>query len=200
MDGTHVGSEVATEVNSALETAIQEHFRRPDAARPFTPHTVCGLADVADEASLQQALDQEEESGWDPLESRPAAGVHLFAEPLPDGTALVSVSITNETIVEPAEFHDRSFYDCRIRVTPIEPTRILPQRFRMAPNDYRYHAVAEVIGHGRNCVAVQDGAGIRSETLPHFVQQTVRPPEDHVPNLNWLKTSVRPDPPSACDP
>ena len=191
MDGTHVGSEVATELNSALETAIQEHFRRPDAARPFAPHTV-RVADVADEASLQRALDREEDSGWDPLESRPAAGVHLFAEPLPDGTALVSVSITNETTIGPAEFQDRSFYDCRIRVTPVEPTTILPQRFRMAPNDYRYHAVAEVIGHGRNCVAVRDGTGIRSESLPHFVQLTVRPRDDHVPSLNWLRLASDP--------
>lgn len=184
VDGTHVGSEVEAALNLALQTAVREHFSRPDAARPFAPHTI-RASDVADEASLQAALDQEEDAEWDPLESPPVAGVHLFAEPLPDGTSLVSVSVTNEAVVGPAEFQDRSLYDCRIRVTPVEPTVILPQKFRMAPDDYRYHDVAEVIGHGRNCVAIQDGASIRSETLPRFVQQVVRPRVDHVPPLAW---------------
>ena len=190
-DGTHVGTEVEAQLNSVLEDAIRDHYRSAEAARPFAPHTI-PVADLADPASLRDALDREEDSVWDPLASKPAAGIHLFAEPLPDGTTLVSVSLTNEATIGPGEFQDRSFYDCRIQATPVQPTTILRQKFRMAPDDYRYHSVAAVIGHGRNCVAVEEGKAIRSETLPRFVQQIVKPREDHVPELSWARFASDP--------
>lgn len=190
-DGTHVSPDEAR-IDGEMAAVIAAHFATAEAAHPFDGARTVAVTDLNDQKTWENAVRDRTDRNWQPELPRPR--IDAFGEKLPDGHVLVSVSLTNTTITTPAAFQDLAMYDCRIRVRVIGGARIVPQRFNLAPNDYRYHDEAEVVGHGRNCVALRAEDGIGSETLPRHVQRIVEPRDDHVPSLSWSKLADNPHP------
>lgn len=179
-DGRHVS--LREELRPELHRLIADHFGRTDAARPFDGPRTVAVSALREESSWHRAVAERIDTSWQP--ENPVPVIDAFAERLPDGDILVSVSLTNGTITTHSAFQDHTFYDCRLRARS-STDEIVRQRFNLAPDDYRYYDQADVIGHGRNCVAVSTDEGIASDTLPRHVQWVVRPREDHIPKLRW---------------
>ena len=175
--------DVGEAIRKAIVDAITAHFRNPEASRPFTTATrTIPVAALASESDYWEALRERSNAAWtpSPIDTR----VTVYAEPLGGTEVQLSVSITNETVVEvpPMPVQDLAIYDCELRVRLIDGADHVPQRFRLAPRDYRWRGADEVPGHGRGCAAVQDSDGtLRTETLPRFLQQRIEPRADHVP-------------------
>jgi hypothetical protein len=190
-----VGQILAAALDNGVEEAIRLHYGIPEAARPFTsgartvPLSVLGTDD-AYWATIRRRVN----AAWVPQVHAPR--LHAFAEPLPNGDVLLSVSLLNETQPRQDErLQDMSLYDARVEVRVLGGGTIVPQRFRLAPDDYRYEDLAEVIGRGRRCVAVPAGDdGVASETLPLHVQRVVRHRTDHIPALEWSALAQNPLP------
>lgn len=185
LDGSHVGHELRTEIQSLVTRCIQGHFGREDAARPFLQARTVPVSALDSPESWRSAIEDRVDRDWNPGAVPLVPRVEAFAETLPEGLSLVSVSLINDTVTTPGAFQDHTMYDCRLQVRLRAGATLLPQRFNLAPDDYRYHAESDVVGHGRNCVAVGVEQGIASETLPRYVQRVIRPREDHVPKLQW---------------
>lgn len=195
IDGTHAGVELSAALDAAVRTAVDAHFARADAARPFaTPGRTVAISALDTDEHYAAALRARVDQKWIPQIS--AARLHVFAEEMPDGRYLVSVSLVNQT--RPREndrLQDLSFYDAHLEARVVGGGVVEPQRFRLAPDDYRYDDLAEVIGHGRGCVAVQGmSCGVASETLPLYVQRVVRHRTDHLPGLLWERLADDPLP------
>ncbi len=136
LDGEHVRGPV-DKLDAAIREAVLDHFARSDAAIPFrqqartVPHSA-----LSDEDSWQGAIQSRTDDAWSPV--LPIPFLEAFAERLPDGKVLVSVSLTNNTIVTRGEFQDHTLYDCRIHAEAEGKATLVPQRFHLAPDDYRY--------------------------------------------------------------
>lgn len=162
------GSPLLADANAA----VAAHFSRPDALWKLAHRQTLGANEaVGNDAQIQQALQQRRDPDWKPEVPRPL--VTVSTSPTPDGRTLVSVSITNDLVVaERPVAQDLSIYDTRLRVTVLEPARLVPQRLAFADNDLRYADAATVVGRGRGCVAVAGGTGeVVAETLPTFTQR-----------------------------
>jgi hypothetical protein len=190
-DGSHVGDELQAQIQSVVNGLIEDHFRRTDAARPFAQARTVAVSALDTARTWREAINDRVDQDWNPLLVPLRPRIEAFAEALPDGGFLVSVSLVNETLVTPGAFQDHTMYDCRIQIR-LESGSLVRQRFNLAPDDYRYFDESEVVGHGRNCVAVESNGGLKSETLPRYVQRVVRPREDHVPRLDWAALASEP--------
>lgn len=192
-DGTE--TEVGHHLRAAINDAIDAHFTNPDAARPFTTATrTVPLTALESETAYKQALHDNADFAWAP--SHIDARVTLFAEPLKGRQAQLSASITNETVVvvPPMPTQDLAVYDCELTVKIVSGGQHRPQRFHLAPHDYRWRDTDEVPGHGRGCVAVERPAGVlRTETLPRFLQTRTDPRSDHVPAPRFADLVADPD-------
>jgi hypothetical protein len=192
-NGDHV--RVSEEITAAIGEAVRGHFAEPSAARPFiegVPRTIPVDALASDE-TYRAALAERADLGWEPAFSEPE--VTVFAESVPGRIWLVSVSLTNDTEFHGRPFQDLALYDCQISARVQSGGHLVPQRFRLAPKDYRYQEGSEVIGHGRGCVAERDGEnGIRSETLPLYYQPRAEPRTGHVPIARWSDLATDPGP------
>lgn len=191
LDGSHVGHDLQAQIESIVTGLIQSHFARDDAARPFTQARTVAVSALDAEQTWRDAIDERIDREWDPLRIPLIPRVEAFAEALPDGRLLVSVSLVNDTSTTPGAFQDHTMYDCRLQVR-LQSGSLVRQRFNLAPDDYRYFAESDVVGHGRNCVAVESDGGIKSDTLPRYVQRVIRPREDHIPGLEWATLAVEP--------
>lgn len=190
VDGSHAVER--DPVVTAARDAVEGHYRRADAARPFISARTVAVSALDSDAAWTEAVRDRVDPQWEP--DVPLPEVVAFAEPLPDGRAIVSVSLVNHTQTEIGGFQDLALYDCRIAVRPRSGGHVVRQRFSLASEDYRYAEQRDVIGHGRNCVATGDEHELRSETLPRHVQRIVRPRTDHVPELRWSTLATDPQP------
>ncbi len=181
--GEHIHSP-RHQMESAILGVVTDHFDRPDAARPFTQRArTIPYAALSDEDSWQSAIRARADNEWCP--SAPTPHLEAFAERLPDGKVLVSVSLVNGTAFTSGDFQNHTLYDCRIGAKIEGAATLVPQRFELAPNDYRYSDLVDVVGHGRNCVAVGCGERVVSETLPIYRQPVVESRSDHVAPPKW---------------
>jgi hypothetical protein len=185
---------VSDTIAHCIHSALDEHFAQPDAARPFTTRTrTIQIQDLVDEQRYRQALKEKEDSAFAP--QYPTLQLTAFAQPLA-GSYLVSLSLTNATLVPKRPFQDLSVYDCRMKLRPLTPATIENQRFELTPRDYRYmDDVSLVWGQGSACVAELLPSGeLASTTLPRFYQPEVVPRTDHVPAPRWDELAADPDP------
>jgi hypothetical protein len=145
------------------------------------------------DAAFKSAIDSSLDRGWQP--ATPEVEVTAFAQPLGNDEYLISVSLRNATVLTERTLQDLSIYDCQLSVHLGSGLSIVPQRFELAPDDYRLTGDAEVIGRGNACVAVPTtSGGIRSETLPTHVQSVVVPRDDHVAAPRWSDLATNPEP------
>lgn len=192
LDGTVVT--VEEPLQQAAGDIIAAHYAQDDAMRPFTTKRNAISRDaLRDEATFRGAVHEVVNRDWRP--TVPNLDVQAFAQSLGNGEYLVSVTMRNATQITERPVQDLSVYDCQISVHPGASTPIVPQRFDLAPRDYRLEGEAEVIGRGIACVAVPtaDG-GIRTETLPTHVQHVVVPRDDHVESPVWTALAADPNP------
>jgi len=182
-----IPSVVFEPITQASRTATEAHYSRSEAARPFLSNYTIAVSALGDSDSFKEALAAGEDSAWNP--SHPHIDLVAFVEPLPGGDWHVSVSLTNQTLVEERTPQDLAIYDAKLAVRIDDGTTLRRQRFRLAPEDYRYQDVAEVPGHGRGCAVLERNETLYSETLPVFRQNTMVPRSDHVPPLGWQELS-----------
>jgi hypothetical protein len=183
--------------NDPISTRIRElvdaHFARVEAARPFRTRTrTISEAELVDETTYRKALHDREDPSFTP--QYPKLRLTGFAQALGDDTYLMSVALTNATIVPQRPFQDLAVYDCRLRVRTISGATIQPQFFELAPRDYRYQRENQVWGHGNGCVAEWVDDAIVSSTLPRFYQKASESRSDHVPALRWNELAANPRP------
>ena len=191
LDGTH--TEITEPLHEVVAAIIDGHFAKAEAARPFLTRTrTLPMDDLTADDTYRRALRNAEDPKYEP--EYPRMILTAFAEPISAGRFLVSVSLTNATALAQFPFQDLSVYDCRLTVRAEGETTLLPQRFVLAPEDYRFDDISTVYGHGRGCVAVEEIDAVRSSTLPHFNQKTIRPRKDHVPALRWRDLAEHPFP------
>jgi hypothetical protein len=186
---------VTTALSDSAKVVIDAHYTQPNAMRPFTGSGRNELPREAldDEGSFRSAVAAALDRTWEPryvdLE------LTAFAQPLGDGDFLVSVALRNATELTERTRQDLSIYDTEMAVHPGASTRIVRQRFNLAPDDYRMADLADVLGRGTGCVAVPTSAGgIRTQTLPTHVQRVVDPRLDHVEQLRWSTLAADPAP------
>ena len=185
--------EGGNELRAAITAAIDLHFSKPSAAREFITRTRQLSADaLASDAAFLRAVKEAEDSAFAPI--YPQITISGFAERIDDDDYLVSVSITNATVLPERPFQDLTAYDCELRVRLAEGAELVPQRFSLAPADYRYEGLSVTRGHGRGCVALDDGDGLRSTSFPRFTQHVVTPRHDHVPPARWSELGQDPIP------
>ncbi|HEX5758566.1 MAG TPA: helicase-related protein [Thermoanaerobaculia bacterium] len=195
VNGTHAGPELANALDAAVRDAVSVHFGRSDAARPFaSPGRTVPLSALNTDERYAEALRARVDGAWMP--QIPAARLHAFVEEMPNGNLLVSVSLVNQT--QPREgdrLQDLNLYDARIEARVVAGGHLEPQRFHLAPDDYRQEDLAEIIGHGRGCVAISAADdGVATETLPLHIQRVVRHRTEHLPELSWSKLDDDPFP------
>lgn len=182
LGGEHV--KVVDALRVLVKETVDRHFERPEAAREFAKRTrTVSVASLKSPEEFRRALAEAENAAFKPEYSTLA--LSGFAESLGSGHHLVSISLTNETVVPNRPFQDLSVYDCRLRIRVLGEASVVPQRFTLAPVDYRYTDLAAVIGHGRGCVVVEEEGALATTTLPRYVQRVVEPRTDHVPALRW---------------
>ncbi|WP_109507088.1 helicase-related protein [Nocardioides speluncae] len=181
-------------LTAAAAALIAPHYESPNAMRPFTRgRNEIPRDALANEAALAAAVEAALDRDWVP--TIPHLTLAAFAQPLGDGEYLVSVTLRNATEVIGRNIQDFSVYDCSLAVHPGAGSRIVPQRFDLAPNDYRLAEDADVIGRGTSCVAVATGhGGIRSETLPVHIQSVTVPRTGHVADPEWAALAADPTP------
>jgi hypothetical protein len=181
------GNGSSIELDGALTAAsgevIAEHYREKSSARPFTSSFTVPLSALTDDVTYRAAIAANEDRSWSP--EYPHVRLTAFAEPLPDETWLVSVSLTNQTVTGARSPQDLGVYDARLAVGILSGGTIQQQRLTLSPEDYRYEDAAQVHGQGRGCVAIWDNTTLRTETLPLFRQKRMIPRSDHVPPLRW---------------
>jgi hypothetical protein len=191
VDGEHRSA--ADGLNARIRKEVETHFHRPDSFRPFTgTRQVVDSDDLATEAEYQKKLQQSADSSWQP--TVPACDLVGFAEELPHGEVLVSITLQNDSMVSGDYIQDLAFYDCGLEVRIESPGAHVPLLFDLAPDDYRYRDVAVEAAHGRRAVAVESDGVIRTETLPRFYQKSMVPRTGHVPPLKWSELSQNPWP------
>lgn len=173
---------------------IDDHYASPNAVRPFTTRrNELPREALVDEAAFRAAVAAALDAGWVP--SYPELALTAFAQPLGGGDYLISLALRNVSMIRERTQQDLAIYDTRLSVHPGPETAIVPQRFDLAPDDYRMSDLADVIGRGNACVAVgTDRGGVRTETLPTHVEQVVEPRADHVRPLTWVALSQNPAP------
>lgn len=181
-----------------INAVINTHYSRPEAMRPLRDGVRTNTMPV-DALKSQAALEAEIHrllvDKFDPelLDLELAA----FAQALGNGEYLVNVTLSNVTILaQRVSSQDLSAYDCQVAIHPDPACPIVPQRFELAPDDYRLEPIATIPGRGTACVALatHDG-GVRGETLPIFEQMSVRPREySSVPPLRWSNLASNPLP------
>ena len=178
----------------AAQTLIDSHYASPAAMRPFTTkRNELPRAALTDAATFLAAVTRALDKGWTP--AYPNLELTAFAQPLGDDEYLVSVSLRNTTTLSERSLQDLSVYDCQLTVHPTEGAALVPQRFDLAPDDYRLADLTDVVGHGTACVAAAtDRGGIRSETLPTYVHRVVTPRDDHVIPPRWGDLAMNPGP------
>lgn len=180
--GAHVSG--GAPLNRRLADAVHQHFQRPDAARPLnTPRQVVPTKELSSESTYLNFVQRSTDFGW--RANAPQGDLVAFAEPLPDGTIQVSVTLANTGHVGGDFVQDQAFYDCRLQVRLLSGGRIMPMNFNLAPDDYRYHGVATEVGHGRRCVAIENDGAVVTETLPRYAQRRMVSRTDHIPVLRW---------------
>jgi hypothetical protein len=190
LDGTVLTTQ--TPLLAPLQAVIDAHFAQPNAMRPFRgARNELPPEALKDESALQCAVEAALDREWAP--SYPQLELTAFAQPLGGGEYLISVSLRNMTILTERTLQDLSVYDCQLQVHTVPPVRIVPQRFELAPDDYRLRSLGDVIGRGTACVAVAtDRGGIRSETLPTHIHQVIEPRGDHVRSPRWSELAKDP--------
>lgn len=176
----------------AVQPLIDAHYARPTAMRQFTTkRNELPRAALTDIVTFQTAVADALDQVWKP--SSLDLELTAFAQPLGDDEYLISVALRNVTELSERTQQDLSVYDCQLEVHPTDPATLVPQRFALAPDDYRLADLADIVGHGTGCVAVPtDRAGIRSETLPTHVQYVVEPRADHVAAPRWMELATNP--------
>lgn len=176
------------------QSTVDAHYAQPNAMRPFTKaRNELPRSALASEAEFGSAVSAALDMTWQP--TYPELMVTAFAQPLGGDEYLVSVSLRNATQLTGRPLQDLSAYDCHLAVFPDAATPLVPQRFDLAPDDYRLADLADVIGHGTGCVAVPAGTGgIRSETLPTYTQPVIEPREDHIVAPRWTELARDPAP------
>lgn len=181
-------------LTEAVRSAIDEHFSRPTAARPFSSRTrTVSTEDLASPSAYESALRAKEDPNFVPV--YPRVRLTGFAQPLDDGRSLVNVSVTNASILTEYPFQDLCLYDCRLSATVAPPAQVQMQRFELAPRDYRYRDVSEVWGQGNACVVIRNASGeLVAETLPTFHQPVVSHRTDHVKPARWSDLAADPAP------
>lgn len=177
---------------AATKQLIDQHYAAPNAMRPFTgKRNELPVAALADAGTFQAAVSAALDTTWVPR--HPDLELTAFAQPLGEGECLVSVALRNRTLIAERTVQDLSVYDCQLALHPASGTTIVPQRFDLAPDDYRLTDQAEVYGRGTACVAVPTSrGGLRSETLPTHVQHVVEPRADHVRAPRWAELATDP--------
>lgn len=193
-DGTE--HEIGDALRRAVKVAIDAHFARREASRPFTtPTRTVPLEAYKSEATYWAAIEERTDRTWMPRGIE--AQVTVYAEPVSENEVQLSASLTNETVIEvpPMPVQDLALYDCELRLRVVDGGRHRPERFRLAPRDYRWRGADEVPGHGRSCVVVEDPGGVlRTETLPRFLQRRIEPRSDHVPTPRFDDLAANPQP------
>lgn len=141
---------------------IDAHYARADAMRPFVgKRNELAPAFLADSTVFAAAIAEALDGDWKPR--YPDLELTAFAQRLADDEYLVSVALRNTTTIEGRAQQDLSIYDCQLSVHPGDGAQVVPQRFDLAPDDYRMTELADVIGRGTSCVAVAtDHGGLRS--------------------------------------
>ena len=178
----------------AVNEAIDEHFGKAIAARPFSSRTrTISTEDLASPSAYESALRSKEDPNFVPV--YPRVRLTGFAQPLGEGRSLVNVSVTNASVLSEYPFQDLCLYDCRLSIMVAPPAQVQRQRFELAPRDYRYSDVAEVWGQGNACVVMRRDSGeLVAETLPVFQQPEVTPRTDHVTAPKWSDLASDPEP------
>ena len=178
----------------AVRDAINDHFNKTNAARPFSSRTrTISMADLASPSAYESALRSKEDPNFTP--AYPRVRLTGFAQSLGDDRSLVNVSVTNASILTDYPFQDLCLYDCRLSATVAPPAQVQKQRFELAPRDYRYSDVAEVWGQGNACVVIRNASGeLVAETLPTFQQPVVSHRTDHVKPAKWSDLATDPAP------
>ncbi len=176
-----------------IKQAIDAHFARPMAARPFSTRTrTVSPNDLVDHSTYLAALRANQDPNYQPI--YPRVCLVGFAQPLKQDKSLVNVSILNRSILGDHPFQDMYIYDCRLRVTVTPPTQLQKQRFLLAPRDYRFEDVVDVWGQGNGCVVTRSDSGeLIAETLPIYKQPVVEPRKDHVTPARWKILATDPD-------
>ena len=192
LDESH--TELERPIAEAVRRAIDEHFGRELAARPFTSRTrTISTADLADHHTYKNALRSKEDPNFAPV--YPQVRLTGFAQPISEDLSLVNVSVSNSTVLREYPFQDLNFYDCRLRLTVTQPAEIQSQRFDLAPRDHRFEDIAEVWGQGNACAVIPGDSGeLLTETLPTFRQPVVTPRTDHVAPAKWDDLAIDPWP------
>ena len=183
LDEEHVKLEQP--IAGAVTRAIDEHFDKAVAARPFSTRTrTISRVDLSDAGTYELALRSKEDIDFAP--AYPQIRLTGFAQPLADDQWLVHVSVINASVLGKDRIQDLNLYDCRMSLTVAQPAELQRQRFDLAPRDYRFRDVAEVWGQGSACVVTRSSAGaLVAETLPMFQQPVVEPRTDHVAPARW---------------
>ncbi|MEV2211154.1 helicase-related protein [Streptomyces sp. NPDC050997] len=198
----HALSEAQQVLDRAVRRAVDAHFARPEARRPLTAgpqsrqgrrrRNVLPAEAMADEEAFHHhvaaLLDR------DAAPCAPQLVLSAHAQALDGGDHLIRVSLHNQSDTAQSDWQDLSVYDCRVAVLPGDGISIVPQRFHLAPRDYRLEELAEVIGRGTGCAAVPHGSGLRTETLPIHVQRTVVPRQAGVRHPRWRELADDPTP------
>jgi hypothetical protein len=181
-------------LQDALKPVIDRHYERPEAMRPLTsrrnelPRAALESQETFS-AAIQDLLDRNWSHGY------PDLRISAFAQQVDAGRYLVSVSLRNLTLQAGGTKAAQDFaaYDCGFSVQVDRPATLRHQRFELAPRDYRLADLAEIVGRGSSCVAVErDGGGIRTQTLPVFAQAVIDPREDHVRAPRWDELATDP--------
>ena len=189
---TGVQESVTDPISVGLRDSFSHHFLRESAARAFKASFTVPVSALNDDAGYREALASSMETNWIP--TVPTIELSAYVEPLPDNSWLVSVSLTNLTVVDEKTHLDLCAYDARLEARIAGGGSIESQRFDLAPDDYRYEDIADVPGHGRGCVAVATDLGVATETLPTVKQLRVEPRHGHVPDLLWTALADEPMP------
>ena len=181
-------------LDTPARSVIDRHYAQSNAMRPLTtrrnelPRTA-----LKDEDTFRAHVIGMLDTGWQPV--YPDLELTAFAQALGDDEYLVSVALRNTTQLIGRAMQDLSVYDCQLAVFPAADTPLVPQRFDLAPDDYRLADLADVVGHGTGCVAVPaEPGGIRSDTLPAFSQPVIEPRDDHIAAPRWSELASDPVP------
>lgn len=161
---------VSDRLATPAQSVIDRHYAQPNAMRPLmTKRNELPRTALKDEATFRAHVTDMLDMGWQP--AYPDLELTAFAQALGEDDYLVSVALRNTTQLTGRMMQDLSAYDCQLAVFPAAETPLVPQRFELAPDDYRLVDLANVVGHGTGCVAVPaEPGGIRSDTLPAFTQ------------------------------
>ena len=182
-DGSETNERAA--LDAAVRTAIERAFANPQTARKFAGRTrQIDPEALTSQAAFDAALKAAEDPKWQP--EFPTLALTAFADSIGEDSHRVSVSLGNLTVLPLKPFQNLAIYDCTLRIRTTNG-EILPQRFYLAPDDYRFTDVSDVYGHGRGCVSIYDATEhvLESTCLPRFRQSVIMPRADHVPALRW---------------